>query len=589
MRMRTKLLVCLLSVSCGLAALSLIAVHRVVERQARSQISSDLNRSLLTYHQMQGHRLQMLSREASLLAEIPHLKALLTTEDRGTIVDEGIEFYRVAGTEMFAIADAHGRPVVCYLGSATLTGDAAAPCFPASGIASPEYSIVGDHLYLAAAQPVYFGSPVTGSILGYLAVAYEINHGLAAEIAQAAAAEVVFSANGKVLATTLDDRRRQAYATPSKGSSRDGAEDVWVGSQHYLRSVLDLSSGSSPSIQLAILKSFDEASRNLGEINQLLAGIGILVLILGSVLALYISSTITRPLEQLVAGTRALGSGDFRYAIQDRGSGEIRELSTAFNQMRVRLLNAQQELLQSERLATIGRMARSISHDLRHYLAAVYANAEFLGYESTRPDQRAGLLEEVRMGVQGMTDLLDSLLIFSRTGNSLQLAAECMQQVAERALAMMRMHPDAQGVDISAEISGNLIVWIDARKIERAIYNLLLNACQACRTGEFPSVTLSLTEDEDWIRLSVTDNGPGVAEKVRVTLFEPFVSEGKQSGVGIGLALVNHITKEHGGSVALDESRPGRTVFSLSLCKERLAQFKDMAHAPQAAAQYTGT
>ncbi len=106
-------------------------------------------------------------------------------------------------------------------------------------------------------------------------------------------------------------------------------------------------------------------------------------LLLGLVLAVAISRTVTRPLETLVAGTRALGQGDFDYELSVDGAAEVRELALAFDRMRGELKRTHRELLESDRLATIGRMASSVSHDLRHHLSAIYANAEFMSLPHT--------------------------------------------------------------------------------------------------------------------------------------------------------------------------------------------------------------
>jgi signal transduction histidine kinase len=212
----------------------------------------------------------------------------------------------------------------------------------------------------------------------------------------------------------------------------------------------------------------------------------------------------------------------------------------------------------------------------------VYANAEFLGYDTTRPEERAELLGEVKAGVQGMTDLIESLLIFSRTGNPLQLGSESLDLLIDRAVGMVRKHPDAHLVNITTSLGDHLEAWMDGRKVERAVYNLLLNACQAAKSGKNAGeVSVSLTEEQEWIKLYITDNGPGVAECIRVTLFDPFVSEGKQSGIGIGLTLAHHIAQEHGGRVQLEQSKPGHTVFSLSLAKTTLAHFASRIQEPK--------
>jgi signal transduction histidine kinase len=590
MRMRTKLLLCLLSISFGLTALSLLAVHRVVERQIRERLQSDLRRSMATYKGIELNRLHMLSRETALLADLPSLKALMTTEDRATIRDEGSEFYQVAGTDMLALADTRGESIACYLRTSGGGPAMSSRCPDLVRSSNAPYEVLDNRLYAIAAKPIYFGPPAARSLLGYVAAGYELSQALAEEIGQVAAAEVVFSAGGKIVATTLRGPRREIYAALPAGTGNStavptqGGDDVWLGPEHYLIASLTLSGAPSSPPTLVVLKSYDEASRYLRSLDRLLAGIGGGIFLLGALLAVYLSGTITRPLEQLVAGIRGFSSGEVRHAVPAAGTREIRELSIAFEQMQVRLQSAQQELLQTERMATIGRMARSISHDLRHYLAAVYANAEFLGYDSTRPEERAELLADVKAGVQGMTDLIDSLLVFSRTGNALQLSAESIPQVIERAANMVRTHPDAQGVAVTLVGRDATEEWIDGRKIERALYNLLLNACQAARHVARPSVQVSLTEDEEWIRIFVADNGAGVADSIRSTLFQPFVSQGKQNGVGIGLTLAHHISQEHGGEVTLVESRPGKTVFSLSLARNRRTELMARTREPKSAA-----
>ncbi len=224
---------------------------------------------------------------------------------------------------------------------------------------------------------------------------------------------------------------------------------MWLDREHYIHASVTLSRAGDPLIQLVVLKSYDQASRYLTQLNHLLIALIAFVLLVSGALATYISRTITLPLETLVLGARALGAGNFDYPFQNKGAMEIQELSTAFDRMRTRLQKSQQELLASERLATIGRMASSISHDLRHYLSAVYANAEFLGYDAASPSERAELLGEVRLGVEGMTELIDSLLLFSRTGQALQPTYESLPFLVERALHLVRTHPDAQDVSFA--------------------------------------------------------------------------------------------------------------------------------------------
>lgn len=575
--MRTTLLLSLVSVSFGLAALSLLAVHSIVEKQIRKEISADLERSIVTFQNIQTQRRQMLSREASLLADLPVLKSLMTTEDAPTIRDGAQDFYRLSGCEFFALANANGDLVALFQQGVPWDGtkDVSEGVFTST---ESHYVLRAGRLYEVSSQPIYFGSALSGTKLGYVAVGYSVNDQVVTEVSEAAAAEVTFFANGSIIATTLDEKHRQESQEQKETllNHPSRSADLWLNREHYIQASVMLSRPGDPLVQLVVLKSYDQASRYLTHLNHLLITLVAFVLLLSGALAIYISRTITLPLETLVLGARALGAGNFDYPFQSKGAKEIQELSTAFDRMRLRLQKSREELLASERLATIGRMASSISHDLRHYLSAVYANAEFLGYEAVSPAERAELLAEVRLGVDGMTELIDSLLLFSRTGQALQPTYESLPFLVDRALQMVRAHPDAKDVSFVVEAMPQVEVWMDALKIERAIYNLLLNGYQAAKLSAGPaSVHILLEETEEWIRVYITDNGPGVPDSIRVTLFQPFVSEGKQGGAGLGLTLANKIAEEHGGRVTLEESRPGRTVFSLSLAKGTLKRLAE--------------
>jgi signal transduction histidine kinase len=592
--MRTTLLVCLVSVSFGVIWLTLAIVHNILQKQVRRDISADLERSISTLGNIQAQRQKMLKREASLLAALPVLKSLMTTSDERTIRDGAADFYELSGGDLFAMADGSGKPVAVYEGGeARDPGSLSQSIIPEiHGALQPSYATVRGNLFEVAVQPLYFGTAASGTRLGYVLLGYAVDRRLAEEVSQATSAEVIFYADRAMVATTLDDRYKAECEKKRDDLLSAGTQqaDTWIGGERFIHSAVLLSGTDQPRVQLVVLKSYDQASRYVTYLNQVLVTLGVVLLLLSGGLAVYLSTTITRPLDRLVAGARALGGGNFDYQLQRAGAREIRELGDAFDRMRQRLRAAREELVAAERLATIGQMASSISHDLRHYLSAVYANAEFLGYDSIGPEERLELLAEVRQGVRGMTDLIDSLLLFSRTGQSLQLSFESLPFLAERAVAMVHAHPDAQNVQIVHDPMPPIEGWLDARKIERAVYNLLLNACQAARQGSgAPEIRISLSETAEHVLFFITDNGPGVPETIRESLFQPFVSVGKPSGTGLGLTLAQKIAQEHGGSVALHESRPGRTVFQFSIANSALRKFAESAQRKENATITDGT
>jgi len=237
----------------------------------------------------------------------------------------------------------------------------------------------------------------------------------------------------------------------------------------------------------------------------------------------------------------------------------------------------QSQRVEAERMAAIGMMACSISHDMRHSLAVIHANAEFLERRDRSASERVDLLLEIQEAVLAMTERIDSLLQFGSNGRNDPLIPERVSLVLEKAIASVKSHPDGRNVFISVEKVPPVEADIDARNLESAIYNLLLNACQsATRSTHVPEVMVRLTEVDEQICVTISDNGPGIPASVRRTLFDPFVTAGKSNGRGLGLTLARRIAEEHGGSVRLVESNRERTVFTLSLVKNRSLPFEDL-------------
>jgi signal transduction histidine kinase len=286
--------------------------------------------------------------------------------------------------------------------------------------------------------------------------------------------------------------------------------------------------------------------------------------VIGSTLVFFISHTFTRPLSNLLAGVRALERGDFSYELHVESLDEVGELSKAFDHMRESLLKSQQRLLESERLATIGRMASSISHDLRHSLAAIVANAEFLCESHLSGEQREELYQEVQAASHRMTDLIDSLLEFSRPGGSLRPTYGSIRTAVENAINALRSNPEFQNITVEIRQSGAIEGWFDHRKLERVFFNLLLNAGQSLpeRSG---SVEVDLRGRNDGVEIRVSDHGRGIPESIRNTLFEPFVSAGKENGTGLGLTVTQKIVQDHGGEVVIEHTSPEGTVFRIKL------------------------
>ena len=550
---------------------SLWVLRDRLQAQVLTEFSSDLLHSVDNFRISDAERLAALHHENALLADLPSLKALMTTADAKTVVDGGRRFWTVAGSDLFALADRDARIVALYTRETAPSEQLRTELERVLGLPEKHFLLANGCLFEFSVQPLFFGTEQTGTLLGYVVTGYAVDSAPTRGITSLSPAEVTFLSRGVVTSTIprllwpeLTDKLNDPAARQQRPAT------IYLGQQHYLVSSTDLSDSASRPLFLIVMKSFAHAEQEQSELNRLLVGVGLCALCAGTVLMLAISGIITAPLERLTRSVKDYGTHAGTPVPPSGGTREIRELSGAFLSMSEQLREKKQELLDAERLATIGRMASSVSHDLRHYLAAVYANAEFLVQPRRTEAERNVLFEEIRTAVHGTTDLIDSLLVFSRSSAGSARSPALLSHMLDRAVALVKAHPDAQGVTICTSPRGpnETEIVVDARQVERAVYNLLLNACQAARGGVGShSVTAHIETEASMMKLHIVDDGAGVADTIRDSLFEPFVSEGKQNGTGLGLTMAAVVAREHGGSVQLLRSRPGETIFLLSLAQ----------------------
>jgi signal transduction histidine kinase len=577
-RLRTKFQIAMLLTSAGLTAVTLLIVQQAINTRTRQGIANDLQNSVANFRTMQSEREANLRASARLIANLPILKALMTSRHPPTNQDASADLFQLSGRDLLTLIDPSGRVVGFH---ANPRGVAREPIeamlhgrVPAAN--SVEWWYAGGHLYEVYAEPIYFGPSSSDMPLGIVVVGYEIDQLMAQQVSRLAASDVAVMYGPEVVVSTLPDAQLSEFRAIAAGASGERApRDISLGAERFIASSIVLNTDDPTPVAMVVMKSYDEAIAFLKRLQRLLLVVGLCAVIAGGVLVSFVARTFTRPLEKLVVGVGALGTGDFAFPILPRGGGEVAELTRAFTRMRDRLRATQQTLIESERLATIGRMAGSISHDLRHPLTAVLANAEFLADSELSKVQREELYQEIRVAVDRLTDLVDSLLELSRPAQALAPARAPIEHSLTRAIELIRTHAEFQKVTIRIEDPACPEALVDARKLERAIYNLVLNSCQAV-AGSGGKIIIRVSQTPDRVELRFCDDGPGVDPSIRAKLFQPFVSLGKENGSGLGLTIAQKIVQDHGGSLELESSVPGATVILMVLPGVK-SQFTDLS------------
>jgi signal transduction histidine kinase len=544
----------------------LLVVQYRVQIHVREEIAQALRDSVVTFQSLQQQRESTLERSTALLATLPPLKAVMTSGDQATIQDASRTFWELAGSQLLVLADRSGRLAALHTATPDFTASAAEASiqrYLADG-ESHDWWFGGGHLFQVFLEPIYVGSPESGHAIGILAVGYEIDAKVAADVTRVASCGVGFGYGKNLIISTAPASQRAALAryVAQVADSDAGPGEVRLGQERFLATSVRLSSGNSPLVTLTFLKSFDQATAFLQNLNRWIAAIGVVGVVAGSLLVFFVSTTFTHSLGRLVSGVRALETGDFAYPLDLRGSDEVSALTAAFQRMRHTLKETQRRVLEAEQLATIGRMASTISHDLRHPLTAILAYAEFLSERDLTDVQRKDFFEEIRIAVNRMMDEINSLLGFSKQNETLRPEYGRVDAVMERAIKTVKALPEYESTVITVTHGEECVGWFDSPKLERVMLNLLFNAAEANAAG-LARIDVSCRVSERGTEIRVADNGPGIPETIAGTLFQPFVSSGKEKGIGLGLTVVQNIMQQHHGEVSVESTGKDGTVFRL--------------------------
>jgi len=573
-RLRSQLLIAALLIILGLTGSLLFFVRHTVNVEIQKQVRDGTAASVRTFESLQRQRELQLSRMAAMLADLPTLKAMMPAPNALTISDASETFWKLAGSDLFVLARPNREVVALHMtkpgGSAANVQRDLVRSTDLGEDASWWYN--DGRLYQVFLQPINAGAAPNIQQLGILAVGYQVDSAVAQQLSIVAGNQIALTTNGSVIASTLPTRdEAELQQRISSGSLAPGASSgqLALATDQYAYSSVLLHGSSPAPVSCYVMMPLVPANTFINHLNRTIFVMGAAAVLFGALLFGFVARTITRPLDNLVAGVKALAAGDFTYSITPRGSTELVELSTSFAQMRGQLLALQQQRIESERIAALARAASSISHDLRHYLAAVVANAEFLYEADELKLKKDEIYEEIQTAATQMTDLIDSLRELSYQRNAITPSLTRIDQVIRRAIEAIHSKPEFRQVRIILLASEDLEGMFDARKLERVFFNLILNACEATADTQ-SSITVEAKSTGDAFEIRIHDNGHGIPGSIRHTLFDPFVSFGKPNGTGLGLAIVSKIVQDHAGSVTVEQtSEAGTTVLVRLPCSER--------------------
>src|SRR5580765_5557911 len=185
-RLQTKFLLSMVLITAGLTSLSLLLVRQNVRSEVRQEIFSDLQNSVSTFQSFQQERENTLGHSADLLADLPNLRALMTTHDERTIEDGSAPLWKLAGSDLFVLADRNGTVVALHTTSDGFTREMAQKSLASSLAHQERWWFGSQNLYEVFVKPIYFGPAAADRRLGFLVIGYQIDSRVVSQISRIA-------------------------------------------------------------------------------------------------------------------------------------------------------------------------------------------------------------------------------------------------------------------------------------------------------------------------------------------------------------------------------------------------------------------
>ena len=310
-------------------------------------------------------------------------------------------------------------------------------------------------------------------------------------------------------------------------------------------------------------------------------GIALLAVVLISVVAMKVADKISRPIRGMAEAAGKIAEGDYSQKVEITSDDEIGFLANNFNNMVSELVRAHQELrdsaetlerkveqrtaelramqahlIQSEKLAGVGKLAAGVAHEINNPLTCVLTNSSLLLSDLPPDDPRREDLQAVVDETLRCRKIVKGLLDFARQTKPQKQKLD-LNKVAADVIALVRNQASFQNISIDADLDPQIpSVLADADQMRQVVLNIILNAADAMPQGGKIRVRSSFEPKASQAILRISDTGPGIPAEIQDKMFEPFFTT-KKTGTGLGLAIAYGIMERHKGSLKV-ESAPGR-------------------------------
>lgn len=284
----------------------------------------------------------------------------------------------------------------------------------------------------------------------------------------------------------------------------------------------------------------------------------------GIILPLLVSIKIFKPLHIIKEATGRIAEGRFnRIEVLDTRD-EMQQVMEALNTMVSELQRRQDQLVQSQKLSSIGTLTAGIAHQLNNPLNNIATSCQIAitEYESGPRELIQHMLKNIDQETMRARDVVQGLLEFSRE-REFTLRAESLAMVVGRSVQLVRSQVPA-GIEIVVEVPENLVLQMDTQRMQEVFINMIINAIQAITGNGVIKIVATLDDQRQQVVITMSDTGCGIPEEIRGRLFDPFYSTKEEGqGTGLGLSIAYGIIQKHNGEITVRSKAGEGTVFSI--------------------------
>jgi signal transduction histidine kinase len=240
---------------------------------------------------------------------------------------------------------------------------------------------------------------------------------------------------------------------------------------------------------------------------------------------------------------------------------------------------AQAEDIKNDRLYTMGSLAAGIIHDFKNPITNISLYIQLLRMGQIDEGKRTLYLSKIEDQVDRMVNMTRDFLDYAQGNKSIKIKEIEFTQTVKNQIEFHREKSEKRNIRLDYSLPNPFYVKIDVHKFRRVLDNIICNAFEVLKSGQFINIDVSV--QQSGLNIEISDNGSGIAPHILPKIFEPFFSEGKEKGSGLGLSISKKIIEDHGGTLTVESEVGKGTSFLITLPPNLICQSKPKLKSPQ--------